>query len=357
MDCFREDRIQTSASVRAPGIASDHAFERDEPLAATWRGSHIETLHRGTVCVADPAGRVLLARGEIEQLVFLRSSAKPFQGMALVTTGAAHAFGLDDQDLAVACASHSGEPGHVEAVIALLAKAGVSAEYLQCGIHAPTNALASRNLFLSGRQPDPLHNNCSGKHAGMLAVCAHMGWPLETYLSPDHRLQVLNRSTVATFAGVEVRDVAIAIDGCGVPTFRISVRSIATAFARLASGQKVSDTLAQAASRIRSAMMATPFLVAGTSRFDTELMEAAQGAVVCKGGAAGVEGAGFIPQKLGFGLKMSDGVSSVIPAVFAATIASLGDDFGALTERIKRYRVVALSNHAGTEVGAIKSVA
>ncbi|QYJ14315.1 hypothetical protein Rxycam_00111 [Rubrobacter xylanophilus DSM 9941] len=290
----------------------------DVPLVVLTRGGLVEGVHRGRLVVCDASGTILEAAGDPEFPVYLRSSAKPFQAMPLVLSGAADAFGLGEDELAVACASHNGEQEHLAAVRSLLRKAGLTEEALQSGAHPPLYAPAAEELARSGERPRPLHGNCSGKHAGMLAVCAHQGWDAGSYREPTHPLQRWVLEIVARMCGVEREGVPAARDGCGVPTFAVPLRGLAAGFARLATGRELPDRLAEASRRIREAMRSRPFMVAGTGRLDTALMQKTE--LVVKSGAEAVFAAGS-PEGWGVALKISDGASR---AVRPAAVAALG---------------------------------
>jgi L-asparaginase II len=323
----------------------------DVPLTAATRGRHTETVHRGTVVVADADGKQIASLGKPSQGTYIRSAAKPFQGMALALTGAVEGLGLDQQDLAIACSSHSGEPEHVSAVLALLSKASLSPSVLQCGVHPPLARPAAEQLIRDGRSPTVLHNNCSGKHAGMVAVCAYMDWPIETYRAPQHPLQRLNLATLSAFSGVAEEKIAMAVDGCGVPAFYLPVAALAVAFARLASGTRVSHEHAAAAKMVRDAMLAWPRLIAGQGRFDTEFMEGADGTAVCKGGALGCEGVGLIGRSAALAMKMSDGSSASIPLVVLSVLSDLGYLEKPALDRLAKFKRTEVRNHAGTVTG------
>jgi len=341
---------QTDAAIDVP----DQSFESDVTLTAATRGNYVESVYRGTLAVADADGSLVVTSGDPRQRIFMRSSAKPFQAMALILTGAADALDLAETEVAIAAASHSGEPEHIEAVLELLEKGKVPSDALQCGVHAPLNPGAARRLVESRQEPSVLHNNCSGKHAGMLIVCSHMGWPLQSYREPSHPLQQLNLATLAAFFGGPPGEIGVAVDGCGVPAFRVSVAGVATAFARLATGAHVDPVLAQAAQRVRDAMMAHPYLVAGRDRFDTELMTAGRGSIVCKGGAQGVEGIGLVNRGLGLAMKISDGSSGSIGPVAYRALEALGTLDPDMKAGLAAYREPELRNHAGTVVGSVK---
>ena len=290
----------------------------DAPVVAVWRGDLIQTIHRGRYVVRDTRGELIDSLGDPESYIHLRSTAKPFQALPLVFSGAVDAFGITDEELAVVCASHSAEPKHLAAVRSVLSKAGLSEADLRSGVHPPIYALAAARLARSGEEPRPIHGNCSGKHAGMLAMCAHAGWDPAGYRDPESPLQKLIRRTVAKLCGLEPEAVQLAGDGCGVPVFALPLENLALGFARLAVGgaEDFPKDLSEAVRRVRDAMRAHPYMVAGTGRFDTRLMEAT--GLVAKGGAEGIFAAGS-PEGWGLALKVSDGARrAVAPAVLGA---------------------------------------
>ncbi len=302
----------------------------DAPLVAVRRGAVVESVHRGRLVFCDPAGNVLDATGDPEAYVFARSSAKPFQALPLVLSGAADAFGLTDDELAVACASHNAEEPHLAAVRSLLEKAGLSEDDLQNGAHPPMYAPEAAKLARGGEDPRPVHGNCSGKHAGMLAVCAQEGLHTGGYRNPDHPLQRRILGLVVEVCGLRDDEALLAGDDCGVPAFALPLKSLATGFARLATGEELSDEVAGAAERLRRAMRAHPFMVAGTGRFDTEVMGATD--LVCKSGAEGVFAAGST-EGWGLAVKISDGGGRAgRPAAVAALgrrgVEAFGDEAG-----------------------------
>ncbi|HET7480899.1 MAG TPA: asparaginase [Rubrobacteraceae bacterium] len=299
-----------------PGPPPTDELSADAPLVAVRRGPLVESYHRGRIVFCGPDGEFLDAVGAPDGYAYVRSSAKPFQALPLILSGAADACGLTDEDLAVACASHNAEERHLGAVRSILRKAGLSESDLQSGAHPPMYAPAAAALARRGEEPRGIHGNCSGKHAGMLAVCAHQGWETETYRKPDHPLQRWISDLVSKVCAVEQDALVVSGDGCGLPAFAMPLRSLATGFARLATGRCLPDDLAQAALRIRDAMRAHPFMVAGTGRLDTEVMEATD--LVTKMGAEGVLGVGSL-DGWGMALKVSDGAGRAVrPAALAA---------------------------------------
>ena len=297
----------------------------DVPLAAVRRGELIESVHRGRLAVFDPRGNELESLGDPEAYVYLRSSAKPFQALPLVLSGAADAFDLTDEELAVACASHNAEEPHLAAVRSILAKAGLSEGDLQSGAHPPMYGPAAAELVRNGDEPRPIHSNCSGKHAGMLAVCVHEGYETLDYRDPGHPLQRRILGLIAEVCGVEEDEVLIAGDNCGVPTFALPLRSFATGLARIATGDELPDQIAGAALRLRDAMRSYPFMVAGSGRLDTELMEHTH--LLVKGGAEAVLAVGN-PEGWGMALKISDGSHRAVRPVALAALSHMGMKVG-----------------------------
>ena len=287
-------------------------------MVAVRRGGLVESVHRGRLAVCDARGERLDSLGDPEGYVYVRSSAKPFQALLLVLSGAADAFGLVDEEIAVASASHNAEPRHVAAARSILRKANVSDDDLQNGAHPPMHTPTAARLARSGESPRAIHGNCSGKHAGMLAVCVHAGWDPAGYRDPEGHLQKLVSDTVAKVCGVASEDIRLAGDGCGVPVFAMPLGNLALGFARLAAGghEDFPDDLNAALRRVRDAMRDHPYMVAGTGRFDTTLMKVTD--LVAKSGAEGVFACGS-PAGWGLALKASDGAGrAVAPAVLAA---------------------------------------
>jgi L-asparaginase II len=299
-------------------LTGDAGLPEDAPLAAVRRGALVESVHRGRLAVCDAERDVLGAAGDTGSYIYARSAAKPFQALPLVLSGAADAFGLTDEELAVACASHNAEEAHLSAVGSILEKAGLDEKVLQSGAHPPMYGPEAAKLVRRGEEPRPIHGNCSGKHAGMLAVCVREGYETTSYRDPGHPLQRHILGLIAEICGLRDDEVLVAGDDCGVPAFALPLESFATGLARFATGEGMPDELASAALRIGAAMRAHPFMVAGTGRLDTELMERTD--LMVKGGAEAVLAAGS-PEGWGLALKISDGAHR---AVRPAALAALG---------------------------------
>lgn len=295
------------------------------------RGGVPESRHYGHIVIADPAGKVKWhTPGLTEEPVFYRSAMKPLQALPLLESGAADRFGLSPQEIALACASHSGEPKHVKVAQAMLGRKGarLSPACLKCGTHVPYSAEVAAKLARQGRKPPVLCHNCSGKHSGMLLACRHLDWPIETYLLPSHPLQKRIKTIVAEFADLEVGEVMTGRDGCNLPAHAVSLRRMAMSYARLASPayweKRGNPMRAGAVGRITAAMSRHPFYVSGTGRSDLGLMNAANGRVFSKIGAEAVWCAGFPEEALGLAMKVADGANRAEVAILAEVLRQTG---------------------------------
>ena len=334
-----------------------------EPLVEVKRGGLTESRHRGHVVAVEPDGTIVACAGAPETVTFLRSSAKPFQALPLLVSGAADRFGFTDEEIALACASHNGEPIHTQLAASMLEKIGLGPEALQCGVHEPYSVEFARELRERGEAPNVLHNNCSGKHVGMLALALHWGEPVETYHKPEHPVQLAVGKTIASFTGVAVEDLAVATDGCAVPVFGITVKAMALSYARLVSPPESFDEATRdACRRIVRVMNAYPELIGGTSdRLDTEIMKATPGRVVSKVGAEGVYTAAVNPceewpKGLGLALKIEDGDDRrARPTVVVEALRQLGVLRDKSLEAVARYAFFPVLNRPGEVVGEIRA--
>jgi L-asparaginase II len=333
------------------------------PLVEVRRGAITESRHRGHIAVVDGDGPVVAQLGAPETLTYLRSSAKPHQAVPLITSGAAERYGFDDREIAVACASHSGEPVHVETVAKMLEKIGLDKSALKCGTHEPFSSEETRRLRASGEKPNVLQNNCSGKHTGMLALARHLDAPIETYDQPDNPVQLLIGRIIEQFSGVSLEDIAVGIDGCGVPVFGVTVRAMALMYARLVAPPLDWDAETRAAcKRIVGAMTSHPGMVGGTvERLDTEMMRATEGALISKVGAEGVYTVGVLPQErwprgLGLALKIEDGEDRrARPVAVIESLRQLGVLTQEAYEAVKPYSNFIVYNHRGDTVGEVRA--
>ncbi|MGF1609039.1 MAG: asparaginase [Kiloniellales bacterium] len=271
------------------------------------RGNMIESRHRAAFAVVDAAGGVALSAGDLEQPVYPRSAIKPLQALPLIETGAAAAYGLGDAEIALACASHGGEPRHVETVMAWLARIGCSPDDLECGVHLPTHEPSMMALLRSGGEAGAVHNNCSGKHSGFLTVARHLGKPTKGYIGYGHPVQQHILGVLESMTGLDLSRAPRGIDGCGIPTIGIPLGNLALAMARLGDPRDQPESRQAACARIRHAVAAEPFMVAGSGRFCTQVMTVTGAAALIKTGAEGVYCGSLPGLGLGIALKVDDG--------------------------------------------------
>jgi L-asparaginase II len=323
----------------------------ERPRVLVYRGGVVESRHRVSFAVANASGEIIASRGKTDRPVFPRSAIKMLQAIPLVETGAADRFHLTPQELALASASHGGEPRHVDAVAAWLHRLGLSEADLECGAHLPSHTASAESLLSAGKKPNALHNNCSGKHAGMLTLAKHLGVPTKGYLRPDHPVQQTISEVLTSMTGVAQLP-APGIDGCGIPTFAIPLDNLAIGMARFAGSADLAPARSLACQRIAAAMMRHPEMVAGEGRACTLIMQALP-AVVVKTGAEGVYTAAWPKSGLGVALKVEDGATRASSVALMALLDRLGavdEDAG---RRLEAVATPVLRNHAGTVVGHI----
>ncbi|TPL49431.1 asparaginase [Mesorhizobium sp. B2-4-6] len=326
-------------------------------LVEVTRGAVVESRHRGAVSVFDADGKAVWEIGDTERPVFPRSAVKAIQALPLVESGAADALGFGDRELALACASHSGEPAHVELASVMLARAGLDKTALECGAHWPSSHDATIALARAGGVPNALHNNCSGKHSGFLCTCVHSGIAHGGYVKAGHALQEMVRDAMQSVTGA-MHDVDhCGTDGCSIPTYAVPLKSFAQGFARMATGRGFSPERARAAKRLISACMAEPFLVAGTGKADVALMQAAPGRIFVKTGAEGVYCAALPELGLGIALKCDDGAGRGAEAMIAAVLAKLlrGDE--SVAAKLTELAHPPVESRIGAKVGSLRPTA
>src|SRR6266545_1116132 len=323
-------------------------------LVEVLRGVVVESRHRGAVAVVDADGGAMLALGDVDRPVFPRSAVKVLQALPLLETGAADRFALTDAQLALACASHNGEPDHVASAQAVLARAGLDVTALRCGAHPPIHQPSAAALYRAGAVPTALHNNCSGKHAGFLCLACALEADPRGYVEPDHPVQRAVKATIESISGFALADERRGVDGCSVPTWAVPLKNLALAFARVGSGVGLAPGRAKAAARLRAACAAYPWHVAGTGRFCTEVMQLLGARAFVKVGAEGVY-CGMFPQAgFGFAVKCDDGgarAAEVVTAVLITRFCALGEAERAALERFVR---PTLRNWNGITVGSLR---
>lgn len=329
----------------------------DAPIAEITRGPVVESVHLGAAIVCDPDGRVLFSIGDTETPTYPRSAVKALLALPLIETGAADLYALDDAELALACASHNGEPEHAATAARTLARLGLDAGCLECGTHWPVSNAASRDLAAAGEQPTPLHNNCSGKHAGFICTACAQGTEVAGYISAEHPIMRQATRVLEEMTGVAHDERNRGIDGCSIPTYAIPLRATATAFARFATGKGLSPTRAQAATRLRQAVAANPFMIGGTGTFDTKIMTDLGTAAFTKMGAEGIMIAALPETGLGIAIKSRDGGLRAAEAAMAALLKRFGGSVCANSPVVQNYIRQDMKNWNGLTFGEIRAAA
>lgn len=317
-------------------------------LIEVTRGPLVESRHRGVVAVADATGALALELGDVRAPVYPRSAIKPLQALPFIETGAADRYGFQNRHIALAAASHSGTRAQVSAAGEMLAAIGLDESALHCGTHVPSDEDEQRALLRTGSKPSPLHHNCSGKHAAMLATACHLSAPIATYERADHCVQQRIRAVLEDMCGAQLTADVCGIDGCSVPNWALPAASLARAYARFGTGEGLSPERARAARRIVEAVRAEPDFLAGPARLDTRVQKLLDGAAFIKTGAEGAY-AGCIPKAgLGFALKMDDGASRGAQAVVSMLVESL------LPAARGKLPLKTLKNAQGKDVGVVR---
>ena len=331
-------------------------------LAEALRGGIVESFHRGALAVVDAGGKLHTALGDIERPVFPRSAVKVLQALPLVASGAAERLGLTDEELALACASHGGEPMHTRTAAAMLAKAGVDASALECGTHWPYFDAAIKALAAAGQTPTALNNNCSGKHAGFICLGCAMADGRDVsafvhgYIAPEHPVMREVTASLQSTTGWDLAQTPRGVDGCSIPTYAIPLRHLAHAFAKVATGLGLAGDQARAAQRLRQAVAKAPQMVSGTGRFDTRVMQHFGERVFCKVGAEGMYCAALPELGLGLAIKMDDGntarAAEVVMAAMIERLLPLADEDRAFMQGMSH---MAIKNWNGIEVGTLQA--
>jgi len=334
-------------------------FQMDpEILAKVIRGETVESIHRGHLIVIDGDGETIASIGDPATVTFFRSSSKAFQAIPFITSGAAEAFGFTDDEIALAVASHSGEPMHVEIAARMLEKIGLRESDLKCSAHLPFNEAEAERMMRSGEKPTQLHNNCSGKHAAMLAFAKHIDAGIADYESTDNRIQKRILRCVADLAEISEDQIAIGIDGCSAPNFALPVSAMVRSFANLIRPAKFPEAVQNACSRIVSAMLEYPELIGGTTRLDTMLMQAAPARLISKVGADGVWLCGVLPcdlwpKGLAIALKVEDGDDHrARPVIAVEVLRQLG---GLSASDLPDLSPMPIKNRRGVIVGTVQA--
>lgn len=318
------------------------------PVVGVFRNGSVESVHRGSITVVDRSGRLLYFWGDPDFPTVMRSCAKPFQAMPLVESGAADHFRLSQKEIAITTGSISGQEFQQETVRCILEKAGLGEANLQCGTHRPFHVPTAMRLDAEGKKPGILHNNCAGKHAGMLATCVFGKWSVETYMEPSHPLQQRISEKVSDFTGVPQHQIPIGTDGCGLPTYQVPLRNLALSFAKL------TDKGSSSIMRLMECARKHPEMIGGEGRICTDLIKVTKGRVFGKIGAEGVYGISLFEKEWGIGIKVEDGsLRGLTP-----TVVEVLRKLDAITEReldlLKTYHQPEVVNYRKEVVGKVR---
>ncbi len=342
-------------------MSGENFQQPGETLVRVTRGGTLESVHRGHLVILDGDGDTIAALGNPETVTFIRSSSKPLQIMPFLMSGGAESYGFTEQEIALACGSHGGEPVHTETAAAMLKKIGLGEKDLRCGTHMPFNEAAAHALSEAHQEPNQLHNNCSGKHAAMLALAKHIGASINDYEQPDHPVQKKMLGLVARVCEIPREEIKIGIDGCAAPNFALPLVNMARGFSRLVfPPESFDDDLRQACGRVVSAMTAYPEMIGGTERLDTMVMQALRGRMICKIGAEGVWLAGILPcpefkSGLGIALKIEDGNDNRARAAVAIEVLRQLNILDETNSATLRYlSPLAVKNRRDDIVGQVK---
>ncbi|RKF14268.1 asparaginase [Alginatibacterium sediminis] len=326
-------------------------------LIEVYRNELVESRHRGAFCVVDQHSNVVLKAGDIEQKVYPRSGVKIIQALPLVTSGAADYFGFTDQELALICSSHGAESEHIEILASIFDKIDVDPKALECGIHWPMFEAAGRELARQGLHADARHNNCSGKHAGLLAMAKYSKHPLQGYSQLSHPLQQIIRRQFEDLAQLNLSHAPVGIDGCSIPTWAMPLRSIAEMMQKFSEPSRMNDKkLGAAMARLSHATRHHPHMVAGTQRYCSVMMGAFAEDIFVKIGAEGIFCAFVRSQKLGIAVKSDDGAFRGAEAILSGILNKLG----AIDERTLKQAGCedllqpVIRNHKQIEVGHVE---
>ncbi|NMA67596.1 MAG: asparaginase [Clostridiaceae bacterium] len=326
-------------------------------LAAVTRGGFVESIHQGFICVVDSTGEIIYQKGDINTEIFFRSSAKPIQVIPFIQSGGAQKMGFSLKEIAIACASHTGEAMHQETVLGILERLGLNTDDLHCGVMSPYNPDENKRLIARNEKPTTLHVSCSGKHAALLAYCKYKGYDIKTYEKKDHPIQQEIIKALSFFTDESEDSIKIGTDGCGLPIFLLPVKKMALSYARLIQYAKdKSSEYHNTCKTIFEAMNEHPEMVAGTKEFCTELMQVTKAKLIAKIGAESVYCLGIKDRNLGVCIKIADGGERAIFPVVMELLLELNVLDGIEYEKLKHWHKTELLNHRQEHVGDILPV-
>lgn len=322
-----------------------------EPLVVRTRAKRVESIHNGYICIIDTSRNILYNLGDPDTEVYIRSAAKPFQAIPLVESGAMEKYDITLKELAIICGSHSGEDYHLETVSSILRKIGLNEKFLRCGSAYPYNTEKKELLIQRQERPSPLYNTCSGKHAGMLALCKFFDYPLEGYTREEHPVQQLIIKVLAELLDINEKDIILGIDGCDIPNYMISIKQAAYLYALLAAGNNRPSRYGDSLELISRAMTTYPGMVNGSGEFCTELMFYTKGKITSKMGAEGIYGVAVPEKGIGIFIKIADGAEEALYPTTVSTLKQLEVLDKDMQEKLSNWIYPPVKNHRGRIVG------
>ncbi len=326
-----------------------------EVLVHVTRGDLVENIHRGDAVIVKAGGEIVAEVGCPHKVTYMRSSAKPIQACTVIQSGAAEHFGLSEKEIAVICASHYAEDFHIEAVLSILKKIGLDEEAFLLGATYSLNDKITARFLREGKEKSKIYNNCSGKHAGMLALAMHMGYDIKSYDKPENPVQQMMLSTVAEFVGMKQEDIHIGIDGCGVPVFGMPIYNMALSYAKMADITSFEGARGVAVCKIIDSMTTYPEMVSGTGGFCSELMKATKGRIFGKLGADGVYCLGIRDKGIGLALKVEDGSAKALSCVVIEALKQLHELSDIELKALESFYIKENINTQGRKVGEMKT--
>ncbi|MDL4841051.1 asparaginase [Aquibacillus rhizosphaerae] len=321
-----------------------------------YRGEHLESTHEIHIAIINTEGDLIAYFGDAQRPTFARSSLKPFQAVPSVESGATQQYSILEQELAIFCGSHNGEDFHRQTVSGVLEKIGLNESHLQCGTQIPRDMNSYKQLIKNGGELTPIYSNCSGKHAGMLVGCMNQNFDLHRYREMSHPYQQQVLEVIANISDYNQHEIKMSVDGCGLPVHSLPLNHIAIAFGRLATPEKWhkgSELRKNTLNQIREAMVRYPEMVAGTKRFDTDLMKAFNGEVVAKLGAEGVHCFGIKSKGIGVAIKVEDGNERATNVASMEVLRQLGIRDSSVFKQLKSYHYAPVLNARKEKIGEI----
>ncbi|MGD8188947.1 asparaginase [Brevibacillus ginsengisoli] len=328
-----------------------------ETMVVVKRGNYIESTHAGSIAVVDRHGNLLYGLGDISRMTFTRSALKPVQAIPVLQSGAAERFLMTDKEIAICCGSHNGEEQHTQLVNSMLFRIGLQEDHLQCGAHPPYNQSHYLEMVRKQLEPSAIHNNCSGKHTGMLALAVHLESDIATYHHLEHPVQRKVVEALVELSEFPQDQMLTGIDGCGVPNFGIPIDKLALVFAKLANPDNVQPySLRQAIKRLTHAMVQYPEMISGNNDFCTELIRVGSGKVIAKGGAEGVYCMGLVERGIGVAIKVEDGNWRSATPVAVEVLKQLGELTPQEEQALQSFHMPVIANRKGETVGIIEPI-